>query len=118
MGAVSGIAEMLLQSHLGTINPLPALPRAWKDGSFHGLKARGNFEVSVKWNNNSLNHLKIKSGSGNDCYLEYKEITKAIITDAKGYKITKEVISENVVKFKTEIAGEYEINILSSELLK
>lgn len=118
MGAVSGIAEMLLQSHLGTINPLPALPRVWKEGSFHGLKARGNFEVSAKWNNNSLNHLKIKSGSGNDCYLEYKGITKAIITDAKGYKITKEVISENVVKFKTEIGGEYEINIASSELLK
>ncbi|EDT15086.1 glycoside hydrolase N-terminal domain-containing protein [Clostridium perfringens] len=109
MGAVSGMAEMLVQSHLGTINPLPALPTAWEDGSFDGLKARGNFEISANWNNNSLNLLKIKSGSGNDCYLEYPGITEAIITDANGNKITPEVVSENVVKFQTEVNGEYKV---------
>ena len=115
MGAVSGMAEMLVQSHLGTINPLPALPTAWDDGSFDGLKARGNFEVSASWNNNSLNLLKIKSGSGNDCYLEYPGITEAIITDANGNKITPEVVSENVVKFPTEVNGEYKIEGMPME---
>ncbi|KXA12697.1 glycosyl hydrolase family 95 catalytic domain-containing protein [Clostridium perfringens] len=115
MGAVSGMAEMLVQSHLGTINPLPALPTAWEDGSFDGLKARGNFEVSANWNNNSLNLLKIKSGSGNDCYLEYPGITEAIITDANGNKITPEVVSENVVKFPTEVNGEYKIEGMPME---
>ena len=115
MGAVSGMAEMLVQSHLGTINPLPALPTAWDDGSFDGLKARGNFEVSANWNNNSLNLLKIKSGSGNDCYLEYPGITEAIITDANGNKITPEVVSENVVKFPTEVNGEYKIEGMPME---
>ncbi|EJT5935916.1 glycoside hydrolase N-terminal domain-containing protein [Clostridium perfringens] len=115
MGAVSGMAEMLIQSHLGTINPLPALPTAWEDGSFDGLKARGNFEISANWNNNSLNLLKIKSGSGNDCYLEYPGITEAIITDANGNKITPEVVSENVVKFQTEVNGEYKVEGMPME---
>ena len=115
MGAVSGMAEMLVQSHLGTINPLPALPTAWEDGSFDGLKARGNFEISANWNNNSLNLLKIKSGSGNDCYLEYPGITEAIITDANGNKITPEVVSENVVKFQTEVNGEYKVEGMPME---
>lgn len=115
MGAVSGMAEMLVQSHLGTINPLPALPTAWEDGSFDGLKARGNFEISANWNNNSLNLLKIKSGSGNDCYLEYPGITEAIITDANGNKITPEVVSKNVVKFQTEVNGEYKVEGMPME---
>ena len=109
------MAEMLVQSHLGTINPLPALPTAWEDGSFDGLKARGNFEISANWNNNSLNLLKIKSGSGNDCYLEYPGITEAIITDANGNKITPEVVSENVVKFQTEVNGEYKVEGMPME---
>jgi alpha-L-fucosidase 2 len=48
-GATSGVAEMLLQSQNGAVHVLPAMPSAWRDGSYAGLKARGNVTVDAKW---------------------------------------------------------------------
>lgn len=68
-GATAGIAEMLLQSHLNEIHLLPALPKAWRRGEITGLKAYGNFEVDMKWDNDKLEKAKIISHSGNICTL-------------------------------------------------
>jgi len=68
-GATSGIIEMLLQSHLDEIHLLPALPQAWPDGEITGLKARGNFEIDIAWENKRLTTACVKSNSGGKCTL-------------------------------------------------
>ncbi|MDQ6423282.1 glycoside hydrolase N-terminal domain-containing protein [Paenibacillus sp. LHD-117] len=64
-GATSGIAEMLLQSHRGTIDLLPATPDAWASGSVSGLVARGAFEVDMSWNGTILKEAVLTSKKGN-----------------------------------------------------
>jgi alpha-L-fucosidase 2 len=66
-GCAAGIAEMLLQSQGEALHILPAIPDAWKKGTYSGLRARGGFELSVKWNNGKPTAISIKSHLGGNC---------------------------------------------------
>ena len=78
-GATAGIAEMLVQSYSGEIHILPALPSVWKTGAVKGLKAVGDFEVSIRWNNSKASTIEIKNCQGQPCIIRYPGLGKADI---------------------------------------
>ena len=71
-GGTAGITEMLLQSHMGFIQILPALPAVWHEGKLTGVRARGNFTIDIQWKDNNLTRAVILSGSGVPCIIRYK----------------------------------------------
>ncbi|OKP86226.1 alpha-amylase [Paenibacillus helianthi] len=75
-GAAAGIAEMLLQSHLGEISLLPALPDHWNNGRVEGLRARGGFVVDIEWQDHVLVSAKITAGQDSLCRLSYSRELK------------------------------------------
>lgn len=107
-GATSGVAEMLIQSQGDYIEPLAALPSDWSDGSYEGLRARGDFDVSVKWTNGSADEIKIVSGSGNECKLRYDNVSNLYLVNMtnKTY-VKKNVIDNDTISFATKKDNEY-----------
>ncbi|MBB3109551.1 alpha-L-fucosidase 2 [Paenibacillus phyllosphaerae] len=71
-GATSGIAEMLLQSHLNGIELLPALPEQWPSGSVVGLRARGGFSIDMAWEEGRMILAAVTSLYGSTCTIRSK----------------------------------------------
>ena len=86
-GGAAGIIEMLMQSHLGAIDILPALPSDLSAGKIHGLRARGGFELDFSWDKGILSSLKVKSTAGGKLVLNYKDVQVSFSTK-KGEVLT------------------------------
>ncbi|MEV2268409.1 glycosyl hydrolase family 95 catalytic domain-containing protein [Nonomuraea africana] len=84
-GATSGMTEMLLQSHLGAADILPALPAAWRDGSVEGLRARGAHTVGITWKAGRLREVRLTSDKGGEVKLRNAAFAgKVRVTTAGG----------------------------------
>ncbi len=107
-GYAAGICEMLLQSHMGQIHLLPALPQAWADGSVKGLRARGGFEVDLHWKAGALSQALIHAGQNTECRLRTATPVKV---SCKGQEIKIEQIEKTLISFPAQAGVEYTITV-------
>tara|TARA_R110002050_G_scaffold67924_1_gene147287 strand:- start:109646 stop:112165 length:2520 start_codon:yes stop_codon:yes gene_type:complete len=103
LGVTAGITEMLIQSHEGYIELLPALPTEWSEGEFKGVCARGGFELDFSWKNKELITTEVLSKTGEKFRLKTNNKIRVFL-DGKQIRIKKrpnQIIEFNTVKGKT-----------------
>ncbi|HTI11793.1 MAG TPA: glycoside hydrolase family 95 protein [Puia sp.] len=109
LGAVAGIAEMLMQSHgkSNIIRLLPALPAdaSLQRGTVKGLRARQGFEVSFNWRQGKVQDIKIRSTNGLPCHILLPGLFT--IKDSAGKTISYKKEANNVIEFATQKGMEY-----------
>jgi alpha-L-fucosidase 2 len=98
-GVTAGITEMLIQSHEGVIDLLPALPDDWPDGSFNGVCARGAFELKFSWKAKAVTSVEILSKAGKSCRLNAGNLS-FVTNNGKKVKVTK--YPDGSLEFDTE----------------
>lgn len=103
-GVTAGITEMLIQSHEGIIDLLPALPSEWPEGEFKGVCARGGFELGFKWENDEITHIEVLSKSGNTCRINARRDVQ-VFSNAKPQDLKK--YDDGSVEFSTVKGGHY-----------
>ncbi|MDH6182354.1 putative cell wall-binding protein [Microbacteriaceae bacterium SG_E_30_P1] len=106
-GATSGIAEMLLQSQDGIVDVLPALPTAWPNGSYTGLKARGNVEVSATWEAGSAQSIQVTPAESGELRVRSASLAPGLfgLVDGDGTPVEFEIDADGAVVFDA-IGGE------------
>ena len=102
----AGLVEMLLQSHAGEIELLPALPKEWPTGSARGLRARGGFTVDVAWKDGNLSSATVRAKRAGPCRLRTASPISARQADNE---LTVRRIDANTVEFSTAADGLYSI---------
>ncbi|MBQ7634277.1 MAG: glycoside hydrolase family 95 protein [Bacteroidaceae bacterium] len=107
-GACAGMAEMLMQSHTGTIEILPALPTSlWRNGHINGLKAVGDFTVDIAWKNAKADQVVIRNNQGQPLKVKCTGIGKSTVKFLiSGQEITPIVVDDNNVTIPSEAGDE------------
>lgn len=108
-GVTAGITEMIMQSHEGVIDLLPALPKEWSTGHFEGLCTRGAFELDMEWKNGQIIRVEVLSKKGQTCRINLKEMVK--VTN-RGKRVNTKTEKDGTIKFATKTGERYMLTSL------
>jgi alpha-L-fucosidase 2 len=103
-GYAAGVCEMLVQSHMGQIHLLPALPDAWSAGNVKGLKARGGFELDCRWKDGEISEAVIRSMHGGPCRVR-SAVCLTVTQD--GREVATRTVADELIEFSTTENAEY-----------
>lgn len=110
-GGTAGIAEMLLQSHDGALSLLPALPQAWSNGSFQGLRARGGYTVGIHWKNGKPVEATLDASLDRECNIRVPVGTTIASIRAGERAVPFHSIHDgSVVRFASKAGQHYRID--------
>jgi alpha-L-fucosidase 2 len=105
-GTTAAIAEMLIQSHTGTVDLLPALPAAWPEGQVKGLRARGGLELDLRWSHGKAKACTVRSISTGEYRFRAPQGQKiaAISAGSKSVNATQQPDGSATAKLETGIS--------------
>lgn len=106
LGATAAISELLVQSHDGFIDLLPALPDEWKTGSFEGVCARGGFELDLDWKDGKIQAAQVRSKAGEVCRIR---VGVAATVWSQGKPVAAKTTPDGILEFATEKGRRYEL---------
>ena len=112
-GVCAGVAELLMQSHTDTIHLLPSLPSVWSKGSISGLKAVGNFTVSIDWDDCTATKATIKNIKGEACHVKYTGVNRALVT-VNGKEVNVSRLTKDVCHIPSQAGDEIVIDFTQS----
>lgn len=112
-GTAAAIAEMLLQNTVKGVWLLPALPEAWNDGSFEGLRAHGGFTFGAEWDDGRLTEASVKSEAGGICRLYLPGVKVRKVTGKYGRRMKCKAVEDGVMEFMTKPGHTYRIYVQS-----